>query len=104
MKIMQLTRHLISLPRSSSTSVMHDTVNDFFPGCDQGDIRLEGGTSMQGRVEICNNNTWGTVCEDQWDTTDAEVACRQLGFSVAGLKHLTPAPDCSLCHDVYLCT
>ena len=52
--------------------------------CGQGDIRLQGGTSTQGRVEICNNNEWGTVCSDQWDTLDARVACRQLGLPFDG--------------------
>ena len=48
--------------------------------CTQGAIRLQGGTATQGRVEICNNNVWGTVCEDNWDNTDARVACQQLGL------------------------
>ena len=52
--------------------------------CTQGAIRLQGGTSTQGRVEICNNNVWGTVCDDAWGTPDAQVACRQLGFSATG--------------------
>ena len=48
--------------------------------CTQGAIRLRGGTSTFGRVEICNNNIWGTVCDDSWGSTDARVACRQLGL------------------------
>lgn len=53
--------------------------------CTNGDIRLIGGsTSFEGRVEICYNNNWGTVCDDQWGTPDATVACRQLGYSTTG--------------------
>ncbi len=56
-----------------------------FPVCTQGDIRLQGGTRLQGRVEVCNNNVWGTVCDDIWGAVDATVACRQLGFSDQGM-------------------
>ena len=48
--------------------------------CTQGDIRLRGGSATSGRVEICNKNIWGTVCDDSWGATDARVACRQLGL------------------------
>ena len=52
--------------------------------CTQGDIRLQGGTATSGRVEICNTNAWGTVCSDGWDTVNARVVCRQLGFTTTG--------------------
>ena len=55
------------------------------PSCSQGDIRLQGGNNTFGRVEICNDNVWGTVCDDSWGQVDAQVACRQLGFSASGM-------------------
>ena len=62
----------------------------YFKGCIEGEVRLlEGTTPLEGRVEICKNNMWGTVCHTAWTTTDARVVCRQLGFSVAGERVLS---------------
>ena len=53
--------------------------------CNLGDIRLVNGSNeREGRIEICIDNVWGTVCNDRFDPIDARVACRQLGYSDLG--------------------
>ena len=47
-----------------------------------GQIRLTGGEySNQGLLEIYCNGQWGTVCDDSFGATDAQVTCRQLGYN-----------------------
>ena len=59
--------------------------------CSDGDVRLVGGaTSNEGRVEICVNQVWGTVCRSTSSSSygsyfqEGRVVCRQLGHQELG--------------------
>ena len=53
--------------------------------CTDGDIRLvNGSVASEGRVELCYNNQWGTICNDSFGSSEAAVVCRQLGYSAIG--------------------
>ena len=51
--------------------------------CSDGRLRLSGASlTNQGRLEVCVNGAWGSVCDSQgvFTTDEAKVACRQLGI------------------------
>ena len=56
--------------------------------CESGTIRLVSESNSYfrsyGRVEICINEAWSTICDQYWDNIDASIVCHQLGFSPYG--------------------
>ena len=47
---------------------------------------MGGEEEYEGRVEICVNGIWGTVCDDGWGNSEAEIVCNQLGYGAKGEK------------------
>ena len=66
------------------------TANPLPVECTLGDVRLTNGSShLEGRVEVCFGNLWGTICHNSWDNRDAGVICKQLFNSSFGRLILT---------------
>lgn len=56
--------------------------------CQHGEVRLQDGTEPRnGRVEVCMDGKWGSVCSDIWDDRNTKVVCRQLGYYNKGKMH-----------------
>ena len=57
--------------------------------CMDGDVRLSGGTTQyEGRVEVCINEAWSTVCAySGWSSSAAKVVCKQIGALTLGLLY-----------------
>ena len=72
-----------------NVSILHlfPLVYYYHSTCNNGDIRLGDENILKGRVEVCINGTWGTICDHYWTDNEASVVCSQLGYSPYG-EHL----------------
>ena len=70
--------------------------------CESGTVRLVSEDSSYfrsyGRVEICIDQAWSTICDEHWDNADASIVCRQLGYSQYGDYTLKLSILCNLIH------
>ena len=54
-----------------------------------GEVRLVNGERVnehKGRVEICFQGRWSSVCDSTWQDKEAQVVCRQVGFTAEGMQ------------------
>ena len=71
-----LTSLWLSISKSSTSTIL---------GCTTGEIRLVGGsTNREGRVEVCVNGHWGTVCNKSQEQISGAV-CSRLGHPAIGI-------------------
>ena len=73
---------------SLSLNYVHTHMHNIGTYRGYGDLRLAQGnvtsfTFTAGRLEIYFPDEWGTICDNFFGHLEADVACRQLGYSEA---------------------
>ncbi|CAH1780876.1 unnamed protein product [Owenia fusiformis] len=76
------------VPRTSAVRWAGISITTEAAANGKGDLRLVGDTTS-GRLEVFYNGQWGSVCDDNFDTSDAKVACRHLGMGSEGATYRT---------------
>ena len=75
---------MMSYPVMVQTLNVYNAMADVI--CVTGDVRLIGGSNpLEGRLEVCFFNQWGTICSGSWGQNEAGVVCGQLGYARTGI-------------------
>lgn len=76
-------RTLSHLTKSIMMHFFIDLNTTVFADCSTGEVRLAdlilNGSTARGRVEVCINQAWGTVCNTRFDEEDAGTVCVVAG-------------------------
>ena len=80
---------LVAALLSGATTAQNTTAATVTTSAAGWQYRLLGGTSMYGRLEVRPSSTsaWGSVCDDSFGLSDAQVACRSLGHATTSVSY-----------------
>ena len=56
---------------------------------------VDGNNILEGRLEVCFNRVWGTVCDSGFNADDAQVICNQLMVPFQG--EAIEVVSCTVC-------
>lgn len=88
---------MYSWPHDASIYISKSFGNDYLVflnvvrgNCNEGKVRLVNGTlDREGRLEVCVNGLWGSVCPYSFSKSAAHVACKQAGYADTMGKSIT---------------
>ena len=82
---------------------MLDNSDSFFGDSEVSAMYFYKDELTRGRVEICIDQHYYPVCDDNWDLEAASVVCRQLGFSPYGTAELICVGMCGIDLTILFC-